>query len=263
MWAYAAENQPDGDLSGYQAEELAMLLGYSGDATSMLQALKDCGFMDLDGMIHDWMEHNSYHKKFSVRAKKAAKARWAKSPPQTPPVPEVQGKRKGESGDKQCLDDATSIKPCTTETSARILLHLLNEKTGRHFRETDSSLTPIIARLKEPGVDLDGCKLMIDRQVKRWKGSTQEEYLRPETLFGKTKFESYYAAKDLPIQQYEPDQRNGHHKTNSLNPAADRRNAGTIGDTDYGAAGIRKLAKQEAARLATEQTADKPPSPPA
>lgn len=47
---------------------------------------------------------------------------------------------------------------------------------------------------------------------------------------------------------------NGHHKNTSLNPAADRRNAGTIKSvTDYGEAGRRKLAKQEAARLAAEQ----------
>lgn len=41
---------------------------------------------------------------------------------------------------------------------------------------------------------------MIDRQCQRWMGTSQEEYLRPETLFGKQKFDSYYAAKDLPIQ---------------------------------------------------------------
>jgi hypothetical protein len=41
---------------------------------------------------------------------------------------------------------------------------------------------------------------MIDRQVARWKGDPKmEEYLRPGTLFNKEKFDSYYAAKDIPI----------------------------------------------------------------
>lgn len=97
LWAYAAENQPDGDLSSYQAGELASLIGYSKDASSMLQALKDSGYMDLDGKIHDWNEHNGYHKKFSVRAKTAADARWAKEKSPTPPKEVDTGKRKGET----------------------------------------------------------------------------------------------------------------------------------------------------------------------
>ena len=82
----------------------------------------------------------------------------------------------------------------------RAALHWLNEKSGRRFRETESSLSVIQARLKEPGVDIEGVKAMIDRQCERWKGTTMEEYLRPETLFGKTKFDGYYAARNLPIQ---------------------------------------------------------------
>lgn len=84
-------------------------------------------------------------------------------------------------------------------THARIVLGILNDQTGKHFRELDSSLTPIIERLSEPDVTLEGVKLMISRQVKMWKGTEMSEYLRPETLFGKTKFNSYYAAKDQPL----------------------------------------------------------------
>ena len=75
LWSYAADNQPDGDFSDYSADELAMLIGYSSNASSMLQALQEAGFMD--GMqIHDWQEHNAYHEKYADRAKKAAKKRW-------------------------------------------------------------------------------------------------------------------------------------------------------------------------------------------
>lgn len=85
LWAYAAENQPDGNMDGYSSGEIAFLLGCPKYATSILQALKDCGYIDLDGMIHDWKEHNGYHEKFSVRAKTAAEARWAKEKSPTPP----------------------------------------------------------------------------------------------------------------------------------------------------------------------------------
>lgn len=92
----------------------------------------------------------------------------------------------------------------------RVVLHFLNEHTGRHFRESDASLTPISQRLQEPGVDLELVKKMVIRQCRLWKCDPKmSEFLRPETLFGKTKFNSYYAAADLPVngeQKAEPDE---------------------------------------------------------
>lgn len=82
---------------------------------------------------------------------------------------------------------------------ARVALLYLNEMAGRAFRETAANLTVIDARLKEPGVDIDGVKRMIDRQCARWKGTEWDEYLQPSTLFGKEKFDNYYSAKDLPL----------------------------------------------------------------
>lgn len=80
---------------------------------------------------------------------------------------------------------------------SRTALHLLNEGSGRRFRETADNLAFISARLSEPEVTIDGVRLMIARQCKKWKGTDMEDYLRPETLFNKTKFDGYYAAKDL------------------------------------------------------------------
>lgn len=138
-------------------------------------------------------------------------------------------------------------------TNARIALHDLNHKSGKSFREVDSSLSPIIQRLSEPDVTIEGVRTMISRQVAMWQGTNMAEYLRPSTLFGKEKFNGYYASKDQPIISG---------KTNSLNPAADRRNAGTVtGATDYGAAGQRKLAKQEADRVAKLATQNEPQPP--
>lgn len=77
LWAYAAENQPDGDFSAYSSEEIAMLTGCYKHAPSIRQALVEAGFLDSDGKIHDWNQHNGYHKSFSERARKAAKARWS------------------------------------------------------------------------------------------------------------------------------------------------------------------------------------------
>lgn len=123
VWAYCAENQPDGDLSSYQSEELSVLVAYKGDASSMLVALKDCGFIDLDGKIHDWKEHNGYHEKYSERAKTAAEARWAKE--RKEPKERSTEKRKVESGDKHCLEHATSMSIPTIDE-----VKLIAAKTG-------------------------------------------------------------------------------------------------------------------------------------
>lgn len=58
------------------------------------------------------------------------------------------------------------------------------------------------ARLCEPEVTVDGVKRMITRQCQLWgKDAKMCEYLRPTTLFSKTNFDNYYAAKDLPIKE--------------------------------------------------------------
>lgn len=84
---------------------------------------------------------------------------------------------------------------------SRTVLFYLNEKTGHHYRETDPNLKFISARLSEPEVDLDGIKVMIDRQIQEWKDTAMEKYLRPETLFNRTKFDSYYASRLIPASK--------------------------------------------------------------
>lgn len=101
MWCYAANNQPDGDFSKYSATEISMLLGSSKQPEALLEALQQAGF--LDGLkIHNWKEHNAYHKTFADRAKKAAKARWS-----------------GEEKDKERKGKEGSIASSTHEASKR------------------------------------------------------------------------------------------------------------------------------------------------
>lgn len=82
---------------------------------------------------------------------------------------------------------------------SRAVLHWLNETSGRHFRELDSNLSVISARLGEPEVTLEGVRLMIERQCRKWKGTDKEDYLTPATLFGKEKFDNYYANRNSKI----------------------------------------------------------------
>lgn len=79
---------------------------------------------------------------------------------------------------------------------AREVLQFLNAKTGKRFREVDSTLRMIAARLKGDGkstaVDVQTCKSLIARKAREWMPDEKmQKYLRPETLFNRTKFESY------------------------------------------------------------------------
>jgi hypothetical protein len=112
LWSYAASNQPDGCFASYTDRVLAVSLGWQGDATSMRQALLEAGFLDDNPLrIHDWEEHNAYHKSYSDRAKAAAKAKWEKER-QRKAQEEQKGEiREGEGeGDKHCLTAASSTR---------------------------------------------------------------------------------------------------------------------------------------------------------
>lgn len=98
-------------------------------------------------------------------------------------------------------DSEPSKKDILKENAKRVI-QVLNECTGSQFRCSDGNIKLITARLEEEGVDLDGVLKMVRRQNMLWGADEKmAAYLRPETLFNKTKFESYYANRDMPIQQ--------------------------------------------------------------
>lgn len=72
---------------------------------------------------------------------------------------------------------------------AKSVLSYLNEKAGTNFKPVESNLKFIVARLKD--YSENDLKAVIDKKVKEWKGTKMQPYLRPETLFNATKFESY------------------------------------------------------------------------
>jgi hypothetical protein len=106
LWCYAAEHQPDGCFKQYSSTDIAMLIAYSKDATVMLEALHTAGFMD-NMNLHGWEEHNGFHKTYSDRAQKAAKARWSTSP-QTP-LPEEESERDTDT-EQALLKHASSME---------------------------------------------------------------------------------------------------------------------------------------------------------
>jgi uncharacterized phage protein (TIGR02220 family) len=84
-----------------------------------------------------------------------------------------------------------SAANATCRATARGLLLFLNEKTGRHYQPVAVNLDMIVARLKEGATELQ-CRQVILRKSREW--ATNEHmapYLRPATLFNRTKFWQY------------------------------------------------------------------------
>jgi uncharacterized phage protein (TIGR02220 family) len=76
---------------------------------------------------------------------------------------------------------------------AKGIIDYLNEQTGRSFRYAEAHLKLITTRLKEKDVTVEGVKEMIDARCGKWLlDDKMTEYLRPQTLFAKTKFANYY-----------------------------------------------------------------------
>ncbi len=86
--------------------------------------------------------------------------------------------------------NAKKIANGQLQKEATEVLHWLNDRTGQHFRDTDATLKPIIARLKD-GATVRECRAVIAVKVREWKGTDMSKFLRPATLFGAEKFSQY------------------------------------------------------------------------
>ncbi len=86
--------------------------------------------------------------------------------------------------------DVSSSNSFFRET-AKEALRFLNEKTGRNYEPVEANISLITARLKE-GATLQECKSIIAKKRREWIGDEKmSQYLRPATLFNKTKFAQY------------------------------------------------------------------------
>lgn len=86
----------------------------------------------------------------------------------------------------------TATKELSDNEKADWVIQFLNEETGKSFRFIKSNRAFIIARLKEKYVGED-FKKVIKFKTEEWRGTENDQYLRPETLFGK-KFDGYLQA---------------------------------------------------------------------
>lgn len=75
------------------------------------------------------------------------------------------------------------------------LIEYLNRKAGKRFRPVEANIRLAKARLGEASAA--EIRAVIDARCLQWRGNPKmAEYLRPETLFGATKFAQYLGELD-------------------------------------------------------------------
>ena len=116
------------------------------------------------------------HKNPNGEANGVADASSNPQPPSTNPQPP----KKNEVGQK----------PDSTRTQAASVLAYLNEQAGRGYKPVPANLDLIAARLKE-GASAEDCRAVIDTKCREWRGGDMDKFLRPATLFNRTKFAQY------------------------------------------------------------------------
>jgi uncharacterized phage protein (TIGR02220 family) len=85
---------------------------------------------------------------------------------------------------------SSSSSSSDSKAAAADILSYLNEQADRNYKPVKANLSLIVARLGE--ATADECRAVIDAKVREWKGDPKmAAYLRPETLFGATKFAGY------------------------------------------------------------------------
>ena len=92
--------------------------------------------------------------------------------------------------------------------SVKEVIDYLNQNVGTKYRATTAATRSLVgARLKE-GFTVDDCKKVIDNKVADWLGDDKmKNYLRPNTLFQASKFESYLNEVPKKSWQQQEDER--------------------------------------------------------
>lgn len=209
FWGEIIELREDGDISGWTPDYIAELTDAKVDPERLWKALQ-AGWIDAtpDGrvLVHDWLDTAGTYliKKYSSSNRGELVRIWAlyglvygarsepiatgKRPEGDPTLPDLtqpnQTKGIGAGGQGQ-----------GHEADTKTALEYLNQKAGKAFKAVESTLRPIRARLGE-GYTLDDLKRVVDAKVAQWaKDPKMAPYLRPETLFGATKFQGYVNEK--------------------------------------------------------------------
>lgn len=104
--------------------------------------------------------------------------------------------------------DSKDLSPVDTgqrpEPDYAKLVQYLNQRSGKHYRDTPTNRNLIKARFSD-GATVDDIKAAIDHVCAGWRGTKMDQYIRPSTIFRASKFEGY--VNGVPYAPHEEQQK--------------------------------------------------------
>lgn len=98
-----------------------------------------------------------------------------------------------ETTNNNILSPSSTVEPIPYKE----IVAYLNDKTNKNYKHTTGKTRRFIEARWNEDFRLDDFKKVIDIKTSEWLGTSQEKYLRPETIFG-TKFEGYLNQETQP-----------------------------------------------------------------
>ena len=167
--------------------------------------------------IPNWGKHQSLDQ---MEARKKYMANYMRGyrekQRQKLPPGEVDSKANSKSNNKSNVSEADKRRKEEDKKREDIYISVishLNEKAGTSYRASSQATRELINGRLSEGFTVDDFKKVIDKKCAEWKGGDMEKYLRPETLFKRSKFESYLnepiskrqSADSRGAKAYDPD----------------------------------------------------------
>ncbi|MFT0547473.1 conserved phage C-terminal domain-containing protein [Allopusillimonas ginsengisoli] len=191
VWRWFDQQTIDGNAVGVTPALLDRLIGVSG----LCEAMQSVGWLEVyDGGITlpNFERHNGKTaKNRALTAKRVANHKTNTSDNAKGNASNVNDALPREEKRREDIKALSGSPDISTSKDAKDVLEYLNLKTGRSYRPVPANIDLIIARLKD-GVSLADCKSVVDAKTSQWGDDDKmREYLRPGTLFNRTKFEQY------------------------------------------------------------------------
>ena len=182
FWWWCQDYAEDGDLKKHSAFALATACGVSSDQSeTFLQSMIEAALIDREPYlrVHDWWD---YAGPYLITKYKQQTDKWQRI------------KDLYNNSSSNCSSEVQERKKdIERKIDATEPIRYLNQKTGKNYSlDLESSNIKFVrARISE-GRTIQDFKIVIDKKYSEWHNDEKMmAYLRPETLFNATKFESY------------------------------------------------------------------------
>jgi uncharacterized phage protein (TIGR02220 family) len=190
IWSLADTHVDGNDVLPLGFDDIDKLLGVPGFCS--LMPVEWIEQIDTDSVkLPNYHEHNGTEAKRKAVTQKRVAAFRSRNAQALPDQDQTKTRKDHKKN--------TVGKNPDVHRQAREVLNFLNDKTGRNYEPVPANLEMVEARLKE-GASVDDLRAVVAKKTREWASDEKmAQYLRPATLFNRTKFAQYKG--ELGVQE--------------------------------------------------------------